>query len=331
MRRKLATIDTIREINPIPGADAIEVATVRGWKVVVKKGEFHVGDHCVYCEVDSNLPLDNPDFEFLRARANGRDRFRVRTIKLRGQISQGIVFSTSILPEGEYEVGTDVTELLNIEKYEAPIPAELAGNVRGPFPGVISKTDEERVQNLVDELAAYVGKVFYVTEKLDGSSATYYLFNDQFGACSRNWDLCESESNTFWRVARELNLEGILRSTGEYAIQGELVGPGIQKNRLNRPKHELYVFRVIDLAAGKVLGRYEMEEFCNKNGLKLVPIVAQDSFDRFLIDELVEFATTNSTLNPVAMAEGFVFRTVQHNPYFSFKVLNPKYLLKHEE
>lgn len=140
IKRKLATIETILSINPIPDADNIEVATIRGWNVVIQKNQYNVGDVCVYCEIDSVLP-QNPEFEFLRPRG-----FRIRTIKLRNQYSQGIIFPLSILPEGEYLIGDDVTDIIGIVKYEAPIPAELNGIMKGDFPSHSIKTDEDRIQ-----------------------------------------------------------------------------------------------------------------------------------------------------------------------------------------
>ena len=173
MERKLATIEKISEIHPIPNADAIERAVIRGWNVVTRKDEFKVGDLCVYCEIDSLMP-ERPEFEFLRPRG-----FRIRTIKLRNQISQGIAFPISILPaaltndenwivEKILKEGTDVTELLGIVKYEPPIPAQLSGLVKGTFPSHSIKSDEERIQNLIDRYEDFKKEIWIVTEKLDG-------------------------------------------------------------------------------------------------------------------------------------------------------------------
>ena len=183
MERKLASVRRITDIQPIPNADAIEVVVVGGWKVVTKKGEFNVGDLCVYCEIDSFLPI-LPQYEFLRKSSykklsTGEEGFRLRTIKLRGQVSQGLVLPLSVLPGGrELFEGMDVTEVLSITKYEPPIPASLAGKVKGLFPSFLHKTDEERLQNLDSEYPFDSNKKYYVTEKLDGSSATFYFRNN---------------------------------------------------------------------------------------------------------------------------------------------------------
>ena len=145
--RKLASIQHIKNLEPIEGADAIEKATVLGWQVVVKKGEYKVGDLTVYIEIDSLLP-ETSDFEFMR-----KNKFRVRTIRLRGQVSQGICFQPSILPpDFILDEDADCTEALGIVKYEPPVPAHLAGIAKGRFPGFIPKTDETRVQVLQEVL-----------------------------------------------------------------------------------------------------------------------------------------------------------------------------------
>ena len=226
--RKLASIQTIRALTPIEGADAIETAAVLGWQLVVKKGEFSVGDKAVYCEIVCLMP-DKPEFEFLKPRG-----MRVRTIRLRGQISQGICFPLSILPaDAPTEEDTDVTELLGIIKHEPPIPACLSGIMKGNFPSFIPKTDETRVQVLQSVLNRYAGEPCFVTEKLDGSSATYFINNDEFGVCSRNMQLEENAENSFWKIANTLEIESKLRTIGKnIALQGELVGEGIQGNKL---------------------------------------------------------------------------------------------------
>jgi len=218
--RKLASIQRIKALEPIEGADAIEKATVLGWQLVVKKHEFKVGDLVVYCEIDSLMP-DKPEFEFLKPRG-----MRVRTIRLRGQVSQGICFPLSILPMNFAVIeDADCTGILGIEKYEPPMPACLSGIAKGRFPSFIPKTDETRVQVLQKLLDKYKGEKCYITEKVDGSSGTFYINNGEFGVCSRNLELLEDSENSFWKVARLMDIENKLRSlNGNFAIQGELIG-----------------------------------------------------------------------------------------------------------
>ena len=207
MSRKMASIRRIDSIRPIPGADAIEVATVGGWDVVVKRGEFAVGDLAVYIEIDSWVGHDLAPFlskgneprEY-----NGVRGERLRTVRLRGQVSQGLLLSRYIVLDrvGEIHEGQDITELLGIQKWEAPIPASLAGDVRGAFPSFIPKTDQERIQNLTQEFDTWNGLEWEGSEKLDGSSMTVYHKDGDFGVCSRNWNLADSEGISLWQQAR---------------------------------------------------------------------------------------------------------------------------------
>jgi RNA ligase (TIGR02306 family) len=224
--RKMATVRRVDAVNPIPDADAIEVATVGGWRVVIKKGEFVSGDLAVYCEIDSWIPNDLAPFLSKGSEPrvyNGVAGERLRTVKLRGQVSQGlllphdIVWDKNMFDFNRFDAGDDVSELLNIQKWEAPIPAQLAGEVRGMFPGFIPKTDQERIQNLTAEFADWTERKLHweVTEKLDGSSMTVYVFDDDEGVCSRNLNLRETEGNSLWTVARRNDLIGKIRSTGQ--------------------------------------------------------------------------------------------------------------------
>ncbi len=148
--RKLASVVKIVDIQPIPGADAIVVVTVKGWKVVVKVNEYKVGDLAVYYEIDSFLPI-RPQFEFLRKssykRMGSSEGFRLKTIRLRGQISQGLL---TPIPEGisNPKEGDDLTEALDIVKYEPPIPAQLAGKIKGTFPSFIPKLRYKKAMTL---------------------------------------------------------------------------------------------------------------------------------------------------------------------------------------
>lgn len=376
MERKLASIQRVIEIRPIEGADAIEVARVNNWDVVVKKGEYNLGDLCVYCEIDSFLPV-REEFEFLRKssfkRMGDQEGFRLKTIRLRGQLSQGLllplevlngeeemVIGTMVYPWGPQlqlgpyddaiviEEGADVTEVLGIVKYEPPVPAELAGKVKGYFPSFLRKTDEERVQNLVKEYAEWKEQDldFYVTEKLDGSSATYYYNNGVFGVCSRNLELAEPEEfvegmvmcadgierprqqNSFWKVAQELGLKEKLAALGRnISIQGELIGEGIQGNPYKLKGQTVRFFNAFDIDSQEYYG-LPMFLATMQIDLKLetVPILTNLTMKLpETIDDVLAFAEAKSVLNPDFDREGVVFRTMDRK--ISFKVISNKFLL----
>jgi RNA ligase (TIGR02306 family) len=344
MERKLASIRKISNIEQIPNADAIELATVDGWKVVVAKNVGHwIGNKVVYCEIDSFLPVE-PEFEFLRKssfkKMGEEEGFKLRSIKMRGQISQGLILPLDDAIEvmkrrnGEVytemlEVGKDVSQLLGIQKFEAPIPAELAGKVKGLFPSFLRRTDEERVQNLKTEYEEWKNsdKTFYVTEKNDGSSATFYINNDEFGVCSRNLELLETEGNTFWKVARELDLENRMRDFGgNFALQGELVGPGIQSNPYKLNKPTVKIFNVFDIDMGEYLPLDKFKFIVEHLGLETVPILDEDFKLPQTIDEVLNYADAKSVLNPNFDREGVVIRSTDRT--VSFKSISNKFLLK---
>lgn len=378
MERKLASIQKIREILPIEGADAIELAVINSWKVVTKKGEFKPGDLCVYFEIDSFLPMEK-DFEFLRKSSYKKmgdlEGFRLKTIRLRGQVSQGLCLPLSILEKddemkigiskqpwgdqlqlGPYddaiviEEGTDVTEYMCVLKYEPPIPAELSGKVKGGFPGFIRKTDEERIQNMTGHFERMKSEKYYVTEKLDGSSATYYSRDGVFGVCSRNLELadpgefvpgtvlCEDgverpkKENTFWKVAKELFIKEKLGTLEQnYAIQGELIGEGIQGNPYKIKGHTVRIFNVFNIDTQEYLGLEEMREFLGKinvdsNPIEMVPILFEDYTLPETIEEILSQAEGKSVLNSGTEREGIVIRN--RDKSISFKAISNNFLLK---
>lgn len=324
--RKLATIRKISELRPIPEADLIETAVLDGWEVVVKKGEHKVGDLVVYCEIDSWIPFDIAPF-LCRGKEpreyNGVAGERLKTVRLRGQLSQGLILD--IFPSGAVE-GEDVTELLGIQLWERPMPAQLSGLTKGYFPSFIPKTNEERVQNLVSYLPNWSDHIWEVTEKLDGSSMTVY-WNGEFGVCSRNLDLKRDENNTFWKTAISLNLEENLYEFGNIAIQGELIGEGIQGNKYNIKGHRFYVFNIFDIDTGKYLNKISRDTICKALGLNQVPeLNCEYSCD---VKTLLSLAEGKSELNPKTEREGIVWKS-QTDTSIHFKVISNKFLLKDE-
>jgi RNA ligase (TIGR02306 family) len=326
--RKLVTIQRILSVSPIPGADAIEVAKVLGWNVVIKKDEFRVGELAVYAEIDSVFP-DEPDFEFLRPR-----NFRIRTIRLRGQVSQGICFPLSILPKGHYEEGQEVTELIGVVKYEPPISKEMEGITKGAFPSFIPKTDEERVQTMPDKLMEYKGTLCINTEKLDGTSTTFYHNDGEFGVCSKNIELFESERSPYWIVAKYHNVEEKLRALNwNLALQGETVGGGINGNKyqLAEKEYRFYLFNAFDIDQYRYLEYNELQALAKALTLTMVPILDENFELLEDVEELVAKSRGKSLINPNVHREGIVIKAHSNRPNgekFSLKVINPDFLLK---
>jgi RNA ligase (TIGR02306 family) len=360
--RKLATVRRIDEILPIEGADLIVLVKIDGWACVAKSEEFKPGDPCVYFEIDSFLP-DEPIYAHLRARTfrkmGEKEGLRIKTIKLRGQLSQGLAlpchlffdrFVDSKYDEGQelcefFSQGADLTDFLCVEKFELPIPLQLAGKVSGNFPAFIPKTDQERCQNLgIDIFVHNKDSKYEVTMKMDGTSFTAYRFNEVDGVCGRNWNLKLDDSNSTNSLVRmyiDSGLQDVLLKYGKnLAVQGELMGPGIQQNREKFVTHKLFIFDIYDIDKGEHLSpedrRNTLAELhalgLKKEMVDHVPIIAYTAnlFDTLGItttDQLLKFAEGPSIVH--AIREGLVFKRVDGK--FSFKAISNKFLLKEEE
>lgn len=340
--RKLAHIEKIVNIRPIEGADRIEVATVLGWSCVTKKDEFKVGDKIVYVEVDSILP-PKPEFAFLADR-----HYRIKIIKLRNQISQGLILPISTLPKNFHPlmVGTDVTDALGIVKYE-PHQEKVVQGGTSKFPNWIVKTDEERIQNMPKILEREQGTLFEVSEKLDGQSATYFLRRSsglwatvrswfgkstfEFGVCSRNLQLATPDNSSYWKIAKQNNIKqaltDIIGNAESVVMQGEIVGSGIQGNKYGLSGIDFFAFNLILSDIGKLNG-YAMTALLGTYSINSVPF---QSFNYSLpntVKDLLLEAEGKSFLDGKVEREGLVFRNYEKG--ISFKAISEKFLLKYE-
>lgn len=339
--RKLASIQRVREIRTHTNADALEIAIVNGWQCVVKKGEVSVNDLVVYFEVDSVLPVE-PIYEFLRKccyiKRDWIEGFRLNTIKLRGELSQGLILPLeSVFPTstGFAQEGFDVTDILKVQKWDPPIPANLAGQIKGQFPSFIVKSDQERVQNLVDKVFSneYLDMPVELTMKLDGSSCTVFYKDGEVGVCSRNLQLKinkENENNSFIRAAIDSNLIEALKKYGKnIAIQAELMGPGIQGNRENLKNVDLYVYNIFDIDSFKFVDPASRNMIYNQleTTVKHVPVISDNITLRQLkldtLNNMLEWVSNLKSMNN-DVAEGVVFKFANG---FQFKCISNKYLL----
>ena len=377
--RKLASIRRIADIQPIEGADAIVVATVDGWKVVVKKNEFNVGDLAIYAEIDSWIPHELAPFlskgneprEY-----NGVKGERLRTIKLRGQVSQGLLLPINqtiqelpqqfiqYLPGGYvqfgdlepvrlFEVDTDLTDVLGIQKWEPVLPAQLQGQAAGTFPtSLIPKTDQERIQNCFGEIQKRAKRfatekvwnaetqtleehpvvvpedfkepTYEVTMKLDGSSCTIFRWEGELRVCSRNLELKineENKDNTFVATALKIGE----RIPNGVAVQGEIMGPGIQGNREGFSEHKFFVFDVFDIDRHTYINSLDRRVACNSWGFDHVPILGTDWKAPTSVEEGLALAEGPSINHKIR--EGLVWKC-NEDPSFSFKTISNQFLLK---
>lgn len=371
--RKLLRVVIIDDIIEHPNADSLELAIVGGWQVCVKKGEFTKGGYAIYAEVDAMLPVLNDMFSFLAGSSNyevdGVQYARVKTIKLRKELSQGILFKLHGGQFGLFDDGEDFTDHFKVIKYEAPSERQASsalGSVKKAklFPDFIPKTDQERVQNIVRkyECAVIDGEEFEVSYKLDGSSFTAYIKGDKVGVCSRNVELqlerevwgwkkritemwkqflkhgryarwqtgVDPEANAFTALFNSENLAEALRLARQYvggdiAIQGEMVGPGIQGNFEGVDKNKLYVYSVFDIDKGVYFLPDTAQSIVAYAGLTYVPVLEYRTVLPATVGEVIAMADGPSGLNG-KYREGLVFKSLRRN--FTFKVISNKYLLK---
>lgn len=348
--RKLASIQTIRCVEKHIGADALELATILGWQVVTRIGEVTPGTKVIYCEIDSMLPVNAPwlppAVKDRIKRDDIKDHFRVKTIKLRGELSQGLIIPiVDTLPKPPGDIfnwndlaeGTNITEVLEIQKYEPQAFSgkfaflATAGGTRFPTE-LVDKTDEPRVQSEPKLLTLLQGKSYYSTVKLDGTSVTYVI-NPTTGellVCSRNLVRKKPDNPSvcpYWYIAAKYDIEAKLKETPNISIQGEICGPNIQRNLLGLKDLELFVFNLVDIRDRSRLRPQTMKETCRKLGLKTVPFEEEgDSFQCDSIKILLAKAQGPylGTKNP---REGLVMRSEDQT--ISFKAINNDYLLKY--
>lgn len=368
--RKLAYIATIESLNPIPGADRIEVAQILNWQCVVKKGEYSVGSKVIFIEVDSRLPAI-PQFEFMRER-----KFKVKAIKLKKQVSQGLVVPLKDFPEiqadqfFQLEDGFDLTQKLHITNYVKDVEnAEEAANANvqtkmprwlmdmawfrwiyfklnpkdkgWPVEWAGPKTDETRIQVVAKYIMEHYNEPWYITEKIDGQSGTFFVYwkrkwgfaRKKFGVCSRNIFIKKPNQSTYWRMAEKYGLREKLMKYSHVSVQGEVTGPSIQKNKYQLPEVCLYVFNVI--FEGLRMGLDNMRDFCAENGLTMVPIVdgnfipseaiGPNKSVQEVVDWLLTYSKGQSKIGQ-HIREGIVCR-LKSNPEVSLKVINPEWSL----
>jgi len=334
--RKLASIQRIAEVKDIPEADMIQAYRINGWWVVSKKHEFNVDDLVIYVEVDAWMPTELAPFLSKGKEPKvhmGIQGERLRTIRLKKQLSQGLILPVhpdTIKGAGVlFKEGLDVTDHLGIIKWNPPeefLPTQAKGN----FPSFIPKTDQERIQNLTHEFQEYKaqGDLWQKTEKVDGSSLTVYVNGDESGVCSRNLELKEDDSNTWWKIVNQYDLINKIKSTGrDLAFQGEIYGSSINGNLYKLQDQRFMLYNIFDIKQGVYLLPQEAYTLCKELGVPHVPMVGTGAIVG-TIQELLEDADGMSGINPSSIREGYVYKHMKSN--VSFKVVSNSFLIRHE-
>ena len=338
--RALATVQTIKEVVEIPNADNIVLVKFQSnnWKCIMKRDEAEVGRKVIYFEIDSVLP-PLPIFEFMV-----RSKYRVKTMKLRGQISQGLAMPIELFDiSPELSDATNVTAELHVRKYELPVKpmrAQTYTDNGKEFPVFIEKTDEERIQNLTDdELSTFLNRELVATKKIDGTSATYFIRDGVFGICSRNREVTDSKVGVYKEIAEKYGIEEKLRAYNmDIAIQGEIFGEGIQSNRCRIIGKEFRVFTIQILEGMTKLNQMEIASTIDAlnqpsdigEDLKSVDVVGRFIPNHFKSYDDVENFVMKKELNTPLKIEGVVLRD-KSDASISYKIINPDYLLKHGE
>ena len=345
--RKLASIQRIWKIEPIEGADRIELAYVLGWQCVVNKDQFKPMDLAVYFEIDSFLPI-RPEFEFMRSSSYRKtdimgEGFRLRTMKFRGQISQGLLLPIEQFHEIpiNVELGQDVTDILGVKKWEIEEKATTGGTVIGTLPVDVPHTDETRVQAEPDLIGDFAGLEYYISTKMDGSSHSVSLDEDGFHVTGHNYEYKDDGKSAFYNLVKREDIEDRMRKFYKdnglhvLTIQGELCAPGIQQNRLRLTRPEWYVFTIRE--DGKRVGLKRMQEICEAMELQMVPVeeVGTDLPSKYpTVEDLLERA--DGEYPKGGKKEGIVIRPTEPvyceriSASLSMKVVSNKYLLMNE-
>ena len=329
----LAQISRISGVDNIPGADLVQCYTLAGWKCVARKNEFKEGDLAVYIKIGSILDPTVSHFSFLEGKP-------LKTKKIRGVVSQGLIGPLSWLSSGtdnqEFKENDDVTTILKIRKYQEKEELTSLGSGSVQRPSFIPKTDADRVQNLsANDWNALIGKTAYVTRKEDGTSTTYFYNEEKFGITSRNCliDMTDTGRSVFHylEMARQFQIrEKMQHLKRNIAIQGEIVGPGINGNRLKLTALDFRVFGVWDITEGKYLPPTEVDSLCKELKLNQVPhiVTVQLSAKEANAAYWLSLADTLQYGFNIR-AEGLVLRTYDGNIEMRFKAISNSYLLKH--
>jgi RNA ligase (TIGR02306 family) len=332
MNRKLASVQTISAIEKIPNADNILLAKILGWQVIIaKKDKFKIGDKVCFFEIDALLP-DIPQFAFM-----AKYKFRVKTLKMKRVLSQGLCMPLSAfaLKEDKFNVGDDLTNLLGVTKFELPPDIRLRGEIANYFPSFVPKTDQPRLQSHPAIIADVTNVPLAITVKMDGSSFTAFQHAGHFGVCSRNIELKYTASNTYWKIAKQYDLETKLKGLN-LAIQGEICGPKINGNNLGLTRIRFFVFDIYNITSGKYLDFENLKEVCNRLELPMVPIVMENfvASKNFELEDWIKLA--KGKYESGKPREGIVAKSMTDRfctplqSRTSFKIIAPDFLLKNE-
>lgn len=364
--QKIDKLEPIKFVNKETGleevAENIQLVTIQGWQCVTLKSEFTQPEElCVYFQIDSLIPRKSWNSHVRKDKPE--EPIRLRTAKMCGQLSQGLAlplytkdsntnpdsllvnispksllkmvegseYANSVLDNYPgYHLGMDVTELLGVTKWEAPIPTELVGKSRGSRPGYIPNTSLERIQNIPEILAKPI--VYEVTEKLDGSATSICHKDGEVRVYSQKVDLIPDETNAFWKAVYNDSIHEKIKEIDNYIVlQGELIGPNICKNIYNLKEYEFHLYNIHDIKEGRDYTPTERHEIAEKFNIKHVPFDGGEfigTAPSYEVAEVLEMAEGKSQIAD-RQREGVVYKSLDGS--ISWKAISNKYLLKQKD
>jgi RNA ligase (TIGR02306 family) len=300
--RKLVTIRKIQDIVPIKGADRIELSIIDGWECVIPKGKFTIGDVVVYTETDSFIPIKEP-FMFLKdvqgsvkKNKDNEEGFKIRVHQMGPkktpendalgyvkQTSNGLIlplddFETTIPDIHDLPIDTDLTERVGAKVFEKFVAGETKDVAFGGMPASVRMTDQERIQNNIKWFGKYHDITFEVTEKIEGTSASFVFSDGSFKVCNRTLDLKNTPGCKHWDYAIVHGIEKAMRDFGKnISLQGELAGEGIEKNHLDLKDVHFFLFDIWDIDKRRYFTPQERKDvfewFRDACGIEHVPIM----------------------------------------------------------
>jgi len=326
----VATIEKVTSVREHPNADLLQVATILGWDVVCKKQECKKDELVVFINIDSIVD-PHPFFHFLQAKS-----YRIRPVKIRGQISQGLILPLESLQKfgceniHQLSIGDDVSHIVKAKHYEKAETLRVTGRSKGSFPSFLIKTDENNLRNFPMAIDEIRGKEVYITQKIDGTSATYYVKSGKFGVCSRTLDL-QTDENHYWNMVKKYDLAfKMLNQDFDLAIQGEIYGPSIQNNPTGIKQISFAAFNIFDIKNSQYGSLDELTSFCQNNDIPQAKVIYRGEM-KFELPDLISMANDQYYENGKP-CEGIVIRTIEPIKSrcmvinrWSAKVLNEKY------
>ena len=336
-KRKLASVQKISSLTALDQKNLCQKATILGWNVVVDANKFQEGEKVIYFEADSLLPAKKKWTKGIKPK-----QLRIKTFSRYNEVFHGTIMKLDTLTKVEnfnmkledLEEGFDLTEILEVTKYDEDSEQAIKDKEK-KFPSeIIEKSDEIRLQSNPKYFELFEGKEFYSSLKYDGSSGTFLIHPEtkKFMVCSRNQTIDENEKkNIYWDVANKYDIKTKLEKfEGKYAIQGEIYGPKINKNRLGEKEIKIAVFTIKNIIDNYYLDFKELVQVCKDMGLPMVEVTEEGIFKYKTVEEMV---AKSKGLYPGTdyPREGLVYRLKENwnknKLRCSFKVINDDYLV----